>query len=271
MSLENAVAGHYTSEGLTQRIIDAAELNEALPSRNHTEKLYPLDNFHIGGIKATTYFADLLGITDSMKLLDIGAGIGGPARYIASTYGCIVDALDLTPDFIQTAHDLNKLTELDGLITPVIDSALDMPYEDASFDMAYMMHVGMNIEDKEALFKEAYRVLKPGGIFAIYDIMAATDNTELAFPVPWANTEETSFVISPETIKEQLQQTGFDLVTEEDRYDFALSALERMKAENDQRQNVLRGNSDFPVKVTKLHENVKNRRCWPRIIITKKT
>src|SRR5262249_10542157 len=143
-----------------------------------------VDEFHIGGRKASADFLDQLSFNDQTKVLDVGCGLGGPARFVAHRYGSQVTGIDLTPEYVETRNRLCKWVGLAERISLHQGSALAMPFMEASFDGAYMMHVGMNIEDKETLASEVARVLRPGSVFGIYDVMR-TGFGELAFPVPW--------------------------------------------------------------------------------------
>ena len=135
-----------------------------------------------------------------MHLLDVGSGLGGPARYFARYQGCRVTGIDLTEEFVAVARTLTSRLGMDGQISFQQGSALSMPFAAASFDVATLLHVGMNIADKDRLFSEVRRVVKPGGIFGIYDQMREADG-ELAFPVPWASVPQTSFVETAATYK----------------------------------------------------------------------
>ena len=137
-------------------------------------------------MEATYRVADRLQISADTRLIDIGCGAGGPARAVAARYGCRVTGIDLTDDFIKTGGRLSEACGLQGSVFLHHGSALDMPFDDSAFDRAMMLHVGMNIVDKAALMREAARVLEPGGLFCVYDMMRARQGT-LTFPLPWAS------------------------------------------------------------------------------------
>jgi ubiquinone/menaquinone biosynthesis C-methylase UbiE len=164
-----------------------------------------------------------------MHILDIGCGIGGPSRYFAAERGCRVTGIDLTEAYVETARALSRLLGFDDRVSYRQASALALPFEAAAFDGAYMMHVGMNIEDKARLFSEVRRVLKPGAQFALFDIMR-TGAGELRFPVHWAASRETSFVASPATYRDALRGADFELVNERDRGDFARDYFRKITA-----------------------------------------
>ena len=160
------------------------------------QDLSEVDEFHIGGIDATRFVSAALAPWASRKILDIGCGIGGPARFIAVDTGCHVTGIDLTESFVETGNHLSRLVGLEEHVMLNTGIALALPFADSEFDAAYMIHVGMNIADKDQLISEAARVIKPGGRFVIYDVMQMQDAT-LPYPLPWAETEKTNAVSSP--------------------------------------------------------------------------
>jgi ubiquinone/menaquinone biosynthesis C-methylase UbiE len=219
-NIEERVARHYARSDLEQTILEALvasgkDLDRLMPS-----DLAPVDEFHTGGREATIALAAQMAIAPGSSLLDIGCGIGGPSRFFAEAYGCCVMGIDLTEDYVRTAEALARRVGLAGRVSYRQASALALPFEPGTFDGAYMMHVGMNVEDKPALFAEARRLLKPGGVFAIYDVMR-TGEGELSFPVHWAASPKTSFVQRPAEYRLALEAAGFEIRKERDRSAFA--------------------------------------------------
>ena len=98
-----------------------------------------------------------------------------------------------------------------------------------AFDGAYMLHVGMNIENKEQLVAEVAHVLRPGAVFGIYDVMQ-TNSGEITFPAPWATTAELSFLAEPQRYKDALLTAGFQIIAERNRRDFALTFFANSRA-----------------------------------------
>jgi ubiquinone/menaquinone biosynthesis C-methylase UbiE len=219
--IERNVAMHYGHGTLEAAILDALaamgnDIDHLAPA-----DLAPVDEFHIGGRQATVAFANEFGVARGMHLLDIGAGLGGAARYFASERGCRVTGVDVTEDYVRVATALAKRVGLADKVAFQKASGLELPFEPASFDGAYMMHVGMNIFDKDALFVEVRRVLKPGGVFGIYDIMRSGPG-EVPLPMPWASAVTTSFVEDEATYRRLLERARFRVEKARNRRDFAL-------------------------------------------------
>jgi ubiquinone/menaquinone biosynthesis C-methylase UbiE len=228
MSTEERVAQHYTHGTLERAIIDALIASGKDIDNLVASDLSALDEFHLGWRAATIEFGKDLGLEPHMHLLDIGCGIGGPARYLAETYECRVTGIDLTAELVEVAEALTDRCGLDDRISFHQASALALPFDDRSFDAASMIHVGMNIEDKAKLFAEVHRVLKPGMLFGVYDVMRARD-MPLTYPMPWAETVETSFVETPETYRKLLTAQGFAIEQEQSRRDLALTLSREMR------------------------------------------
>ena len=161
-----------------------------------------------------------------MRLLDIGSGLGGPARYFVRHHGCDVTGIDLTEEFVAVARSLSRRLSMEGKVRFQQGSATAMPFPDTSFDAATLIHVGMNIADKRMVFREVRRVLVPGGIFGIYDQMREAPGN-LTYPLPWATTRAASFVDEPETYKRLLTEAGFEIIWERRCREDALAAFQR--------------------------------------------
>jgi ubiquinone/menaquinone biosynthesis C-methylase UbiE len=152
-----------------------------------------------------------------------------PSRHFAEAHGCRVTGIDLTEDYVRTAEALARRVGLADSVRYQQASALTLPFEPETFDGAYMMHVGMNIEDKRTHVAEARRVLKSGAAFAIYDVMRA-ESGELSFPLHWAATPETSFVASLLAYRQALEAAGFEIRKERDRSEFARDVFREAQA-----------------------------------------
>ncbi len=226
---DDDVAAHYTSAGLLAAIRDGVAKLGKTPATATVDDLAPVDEFHVGGRQASEHFLGQLGLTSVQHILDVGCGLGGSARFAATRYGCHVTGLDLTDAFVATGKVLCDWVGLAGQVSLRQGSALAMPFEAEAFDGAYMLHVGMNIADKDRLCAEAYRVLRPGAGFGIYDLMRTGDG-ELAYPVPWASTPETSIVQTPDDYRRALETAGFTITDECRRREFALEFFAQMQA-----------------------------------------
>ena len=229
MNLEQTVAAHYAHGSLEQAILEALAAAGRDVNRLSAADLAPVDEFHVGGRPATIAFAQQFGVRRGMRLLDVGCGLGGAARYFAQEHGCRVDAIDLSDEYVAVANMLAARVGLGDLVFCQQGSALALPFAERSFDAAYLLHVGMNIEDKFGLFAEIRRVLLPSGTLGIYDVMRVNSG-ELSYPVPWARGPEASFVADAASYRRLLESAGFEVLQERDRRDFALATLEKMRA-----------------------------------------
>jgi SAM-dependent methyltransferase len=215
METEDRVADHYSRSSPTRAVHAAlaaagSDLNRLTPA-----DLAPFEHLHMGGRKATVDLGENLDLRAGMELLDIGCGVGGSARFFGQEHKCRVTGIDLTPEFVALAEDLTRRVGLGASAQFQQGSALQMPFPDGAFDRAYMLHVGMNIEDKARVFVETFRVLKPGGLIGVYDVMRIGDGA-VTYPVPWANTEETSFLASVTGYRRDLEKAGFSIQSERD-------------------------------------------------------
>ena len=225
----SAVADHYARESLIAAIRDGLAAMGKTESTVTTEDLSPVDEFHIGGREATGALAGQLALAAGDQVLDIGCGLGGPARQIAAVYGCHVSGIDLTRDYIEAGNVLSGWLHLKDRVSLQQGNALALPFADGSFAAAYMLHVGMNIVDKSAVFSEAARVLRAGASLGVYDVMR-TGEGELAYPLPWASTPETNAIAAPAQYREALSAAGFEFISERNRRDVALNYFAQQRA-----------------------------------------
>ncbi|ANT63736.1 hypothetical protein AYJ57_25015 (plasmid) [Salipiger sp. CCB-MM3] len=214
-----SVSDHYQTGHLLKRISDACTALDLAPPMSR-DALAPVDEFHIGGRLATTPFVQALNLSPDSRVVDLGCGLGGPARFVAATTGAHVTGIDLTAEFVETGRALTEWTGLSDRVHLIEGSILDLPLDAGSVDAAYMIHVGMNIADKVGLARETKRVLKPGGVFAIYDVMQVGEGT-MDYPTPWASSAAQSALASPETYEAALKTVGFEVTDRIDRTEFA--------------------------------------------------
>lgn len=229
MNTERKVAEHYTRGSLLQVILDALVRMGKDPGRFAAMDLVTGDEFHLGWLPATMALAKDLGLASGTHVLDVGCGIGGPARHFAEAHQCRVTGIDLTEEFVQVATELTRRCGLDDLVSFRQGSALDLPFGAGTFDAATLIHVGMNIADKARLFGEVRRVLKPGALFCVYEVMMVGEG-DLPYPMPWAHSMETSFVETPEVYRGLLSAAGFKIEREENRRVFVLDLARETRA-----------------------------------------
>ncbi|ARP68335.1 SAM-dependent methyltransferase (plasmid) [Mesorhizobium sp. WSM1497] len=224
------IADHYARGSLVADIRDGLAAMGKTESTVTAEDLSPVDEFHIGGRAATGELAGQLALNPRDRVLDIGCGLGGPARQIAAHYDCQVTGIDLTRDYVEAGNILSGWLHLGERVSLQQGNALGMPFADGSFTAAYMLHVGMNIADKSALFSEVARVLRAGARFGVFDVMR-TGVGELSYPLPWASTADTNAIAAPEQYRDTLSAAGFEILSERQRRDAALEYFARQRAE----------------------------------------
>jgi len=232
MPTESAVSDHYSHGDLLNVIKESISRLGKTTNTITIDDLAAVDEFHIGGREATKNFLGQIKFSKQDHVIDVGCGLGGAARYVAKTFNNKVTGIDLTQEYIDTGNALNSWVNLDNKISLQQGSALAMPFEEGTFDCGYMMHIGMNIQDKTQLFTEIFRVLRPGSAFGVYDVMRIKDG-ELAYPVPWAAGKNTSHLATIEHYKKALANAGFHLTSENNCREFSLSFFKQLQEKND--------------------------------------
>jgi len=220
MDVRDLVRDHYGGFGLAEAVL--ATLAGAGVDVEHLQAsdLFPVDHLHGGGAPATAYALDKAQPGPGTRFLDVGCGLGGPCR-MAAQRGATVTGVDLTPEFVEAATDLTARVGLADRATYVVTSGDSLPLGDGSFDAASLMHVGMNVPDKQAVFAEVHRVLVPGGTFVVFEQMAGDAEGELDYPMPWADDARSSFVETEDAYRGHLEAAGFTVVEVEDRTEAA--------------------------------------------------
>ena len=224
----DGVRDHYRATGLTERLKTALAVFGSEEQRLTLQQLAALDHFHTKGLAATEELARLAGITADMSVLDVGSGVGGPARFLAATFGCRVTGVDLSEPFVDAARYLTERTGQGGKVEFQAASALELPFDDGHFDAVFLQHVAMNISERARLYHEIRRVLKRGGRFATFDVVSTTE--ELHYPVPWARTAATNFLLTADATREAIEQAGFRTLISQDDTESAKAWFARQRA-----------------------------------------
>ncbi len=224
----DGVRDHYRATGLTDRLRKALLAVGPEEQRLSPQDLAALDQFHTRGLAATAELAKLAGITADMAVLDVGSGLGGPARLVAATHGCRVTGVDLSEPFVEAARYLTQRTGQSGEVSFQVASALELPFDAGRFDAVLLQHVAMNIADRARLYREIRRVLKTGGSFATFDVVLQTG--EPLFPLPWARTPATSFLLTAAGTREAIEPAGFRTLTLQDDTQAAKGWIAHLRA-----------------------------------------
>jgi SAM-dependent methyltransferase len=224
----DGVRDHYSATGLTERLKTALLALGPDDLRLTPQQLGALDQFHTRGLAATAELAKLAGITTEMSVLDVGSGVGGPARFLAATYGCGVTGVDLSEPFVEAARYLTERAGQSGQVSFQPASALELPFDDGRFDIVLLQHVAMNIADRSALYREIRRVLKAGGKFATFD--AVLNSGEPLYPVPWARTPATSFLLTSAATLAAIEPAGFRTLISQDDTEVAKAWFTQLRA-----------------------------------------
>jgi SAM-dependent methyltransferase len=269
----DAVGRHYGTGELAHRIRQA--LQNIHSGALNSAELAPIDQFHVGGLAATKEMADALGLRAGATVLDIGCGLGGSARFLAANYRCLVTGIDLNESFIEVARLLTQSAALD-VVYELMD-ALNLKFDDNSFDFAWTQHVAMNIQNRGQLYANVHRVLKPGGRFAMYDV-TAVDKGALVFPVPWARTPDISFLLTQQQMGESLRDAGFAEVSWIDRtasgikwFDEQQSSPTMAGSQSSLGLHLVMG-AEFPAMAANLGRNLKEGRAGlVQVIVEKPT
>jgi SAM-dependent methyltransferase len=226
--VSDGVRDHYRATGLSERLKTALTVLGPEDQRLTPEQLAGLDQFHTCGLAATVELAKSTGVTAEMSVLDVGSGVGGPARFLAATYGCRVTGVDLSERFVDAARYLTERTGQSGQVSFQTASALELPFDDGRFDVVLLQHVAMNISDRTRLYREIRRVLRSGGRFATFDVVL--NSGEPHYPVPWARTPATSFLLTAAVTRDAIESAGFRPLRCEDDTEVAKAWIAQLRA-----------------------------------------
>lgn len=203
----DSVAAHYHRPDLLARIDQVLVANGKDPAHLTPDDLAPLDQFHIGGKAATLMLAQMGEIRAEDCVLDVGGGLGGPARLLASVIGCHVTVLDLTEEYVAVGRELTRRCGLSSRVDFLHGDAVELPFDDGFFSVIWSQHSSMNVEDKMKLYAGIHRVLKSRGRYVMHEVFAGA-RQPVKYPTPWASREELSFLIQPESARELLTAAG---------------------------------------------------------------
>jgi SAM-dependent methyltransferase len=259
--VEAVVQRYYGDRPVIERIDDALRAAGIDSERPSHRDLWRFDQLHSRGLVATREHAERARIQAGMYVLDLGCGLGGASRYLAADCSCRVAAIDLTPNFVEAARILTARCGLAERIEFRQANALALPFEDGTFDDVWSYAVTMNIADKEALGREVARVLKPGGRFSCNEIARGSGEAP-TFPLPWANEEETSFLVRPAEMRAALEAGGLSVIEQVD--------LTANRLGDTGRQAVIE-RDDFPLRLHNLQSCLADGRLAAQLILAEKS
>ncbi len=209
-SLDVMVNEHYGSKGLLGRVLTAVRDTGIVLDEVCSDDFSPVSEFHIGGRRSTIDLANTAQLSGDNKVLDIGSGLGGPARTLVEQFGVQVDGVDLTHEFCLVANELTRITGLSDQAVFSQGDALSLPVDYSNkYDVVWTQQSCMNIEDKQQMFIEVCRVLKTGGTFVFQEVFAGDQDGPILLPVPWAREADMSFLWSPDAIRQSILNAGF--------------------------------------------------------------
>ena len=227
-----AIGSHYGIGGLLQSILDGLAASGIDCGALEPADLAPVDEFHTRGKEATLELVARAQLRPGQDVLDVGCGLGGSVRHIAARHACNVTGIDLTAEYIEVARQLAELVGLSGRVAFEHCSALELPFADASFDVAWTEHTQMNIADKDCFYREISRVLRPGGRLVFHDIFQGEGGVP-HYPTPWAASAELSALAAPEEARAAIGAAGLDIIDWVDKSGHSLqwfrAALQRMQ------------------------------------------
>ena len=258
------IHSYYSPNDLYNSIINGLNDMGKDLSKLVLEDLHPVDEFHIRGSVATRELIELSAFTPDMHIIDVGCGVGGSTRRLSHESGCRVTGIDLSDEYIDAAERLTELFNMQDRVQFKAASALELPFDDNSFDGAWSIQMNMNVEDKLTWLKEVHRVLKPGGRAILYEV-CGHKNTPQYFPVPWAQDSSMSFLIPPDAFRDVIAAAGLEIESWNDKTDLAQQAFAHMTEPKGEPQlpelgvHLLVGN-DILTKAYNLHRNLDEER-----------
>jgi SAM-dependent methyltransferase len=209
------MTSHWERDGLLAKILSSlATAGKDLDALTVND-LGLSDHFHGGGKPATDRLARRAGLQPGIKVLDVGGGLGGPARTLAAEYGCRVTVVDLTESYVRTGEALTARLGLADRVTHRVGDALALDVEPEAFDVVWTQNSGMNIADKDRLYAGFARALRPGGRLVTQEPMAGPVQP-VVYPVMWARDASGSFLRGPDEMRAAMETAGFRVLEWED-------------------------------------------------------
>jgi SAM-dependent methyltransferase len=274
MSEATSVADHWADDDVYELIVAALERASKSLRSLTVQDLAPVDHFHARGLPATVELADRLAVEPGDHVLDIGCGVGGPARYLAQRFACTVSGIDITGPFVDAANKLTALLQMEDRVFIQQGDGQRLPYEDGSFDGAYAQHVTMNVADRPRFFAEAWRVLKPGAFFALTEHGLGPVGSP-RHPVPWSEDGTGEYLVTPAQTWELLAGAGFVDIESEDTGPKYLAAYRAALERIDRGEvpplgvHVLMGRT-APEKMRNAGRNIEEERTHPVQVVCRK-
>lgn len=224
------IKNHYNKAQLFEEIIERLMMQGINPNKISRSDLSGVDEFHVRGAEVSREIAREINLSKA-RVLDVGCGIGGPARMLADEFNCNVTGIDMSHEFILAARQLSELVGLRDKTQFLQGDALELPFEEGSFDVVWTQHVQMNISDKARFYSEIARVLSENGMFIYYDIFRK-NSADVDYPVPWANDPSISFLGSILNMETILKNLGFTKVQTSNQTDRAIEFFSGMFERN---------------------------------------
>ena len=272
MISEAEISKNYNQTDLLDKIKLCLSDMDINPSELTTKDLSLFDQMHLGGSAAVKIVSQELNLNKNSNVLDLGCGLGGPARLIAEINNSKVEGIDLMPSYINDGNKLSEIVGLRNRVSLMSGNVLNLPYDNETFDASYMVHVGMNISNKLSLMKNVYRVLKNKAVFVIFD-QIKLNNNKTKLPLPWASKQRQSSIGSIDDYKSSLTKAGFSILKFEIMNETALKWIQKsiINLNNNNKKglafNLLMGKS-FQEKYFNLVDEIKKGNLSPALIIS---